>query len=46
MGCSNPHPHGQIWSQPSIPNEVVKKDKQQKDYFLKNKRTLLSAYLK
>ena len=46
MGCSNPHPHGQIWSQSSIPNEVVKKDKQQKNYFLKNKETLLSAYLK
>jgi len=46
MGCSNPHPHGQIWSQSSIPNEVVKKDKHQKDYFLKNKRTLLTDYLK
>ncbi len=30
MGCSNPHPHGQIWSQSSIPNEVLKKDTQQK----------------
>lgn len=46
MGCSNPHPHGQIWSQSSIPNEVGKKSKQQKNYFLKNKKTLLSAYLK
>lgn len=27
MGCSNPHPHGQIWSQSSLPNEVLKKDK-------------------
>lgn len=25
MGCSNPHPHGQIWSQSSLPNEVDKK---------------------
>jgi UDPglucose--hexose-1-phosphate uridylyltransferase len=30
MGCSNPHPHGQIWSQSTLPNEVDKKDKQQK----------------
>ncbi len=46
MGCSNPHPHGQIWSQSSIPNEVVKKEEHQKDYFFKNKRTLLTDYLK
>ena len=25
MGCSNPHPHGQIWAQKSIPQEVKKK---------------------
>ena len=25
MGCSNPHPHGQIWSQSTLPNEVDKK---------------------
>ncbi|MEW7277119.1 UDP-glucose--hexose-1-phosphate uridylyltransferase [Aquimarina sp. 2201CG1-2-11] len=45
MGCSNPHPHGQIWSQSTLPNEVVKKDHQQHIYFEKNKRTLLSDYL-
>ena len=28
MGCSNPHPHGQIWSQSSLPNEVIKKKHQ------------------
>lgn len=46
MGCSNPHPHGQIWSQFSIPNEIVKKDTQQKNYFNKHGSTLLSDYLK
>ncbi|MEL0255667.1 MAG: galactose-1-phosphate uridylyltransferase, partial [Burkholderiaceae bacterium] len=25
MGCSNPHPHGQIWAQRSITQEVQKK---------------------
>ncbi|WP_299015534.1 UDP-glucose--hexose-1-phosphate uridylyltransferase [uncultured Polaribacter sp.] len=45
MGCSNPHPHGQIWSQSTLPNEVVKKDKQQKSYFTKNKTSLLGDYL-
>ena len=42
MGCSNPHPHGQIWSQSTLPNEVFKKDKQQKVYYIKNKRSLLT----
>lgn len=46
MGCSNPHPHGQIWSQSSLPNEVVKKDKNQLEYFQKNKRTILEDYVK
>lgn len=45
MGCSNPHPHGQIWSQSTLPNEVDKKDTQQKNYFNKNKTSLLGDYL-
>ena len=45
MGCSNPHPHGQIWSQSTLPNEVEKKDKQQQAYYDKNKRSLLGEYL-
>ena len=45
MGCSNPHPHGQIWAQQSIPTEVVKKTKTQKDYFAKHGKSLLSSYL-
>ena len=46
MGCSNPHPHGQIWSQSTLPNEVEKKDVQQKEYFSKNNSSLLGDYLK
>ena len=45
MGCSNPHPHGQIWSQSTLPNEVDKKDQQQHAYFNKNKSSLLGDYL-
>jgi len=45
MGCSNPHPHGQIWSQSSLPNEVVKKDKSQVDYFNEKHSSLLGDYL-
>lgn len=45
MGCSNPHPHGQIWAQETIPEEPAKELAQQKIYFEKNGRTLLGDYL-
>jgi UDPglucose--hexose-1-phosphate uridylyltransferase len=45
MGCSNPHPHGQIWAESSIPNEVKKKDIQQELYFNKHNTSLLGDYL-
>lgn len=45
MGCSNPHPHGQIWAQSSIPEEPRKKGVQQLNYFEKNNESLLKAYL-
>ncbi len=45
MGCSNPHPHGQIWAQNSVPQEVLKKTTNQEDYFSKNRSSLLGDYL-
>ena len=45
MGCSNPHPHGQIWAQRSIPNEAVKKNKMQYQYWEKHGKSLLGKYL-
>lgn len=45
MGCSNPHPHGQIWSQSTLPNEVEKKDFNQRNYFEKHQKSLLEKYL-
>lgn len=45
MGCSNPHPHGQIWSQSTLPNEVEKKDNMQRTYYHKNNSSLLGDYL-
>ena len=45
MGCSNPHPHGQIWAQSSLPTEVEKTQKNLKEYFDKHKSTLLEDYL-
>ena len=45
MGCSNPHPHGQIWSSKLIPSEIEKEIKTQKEFYNKNGKTLLSEYL-
>lgn len=45
MGCSNPHPHGQIWSQASIPQEVARKTACQKAYWTTHQRSLLGDYL-
>jgi UDPglucose--hexose-1-phosphate uridylyltransferase len=46
MGCSNPHPHGQIWASSSIPLELAKETNEQKKYYEKHKTSLLSNYLK
>ena len=46
MGCSNPHPHGQIWAQSSIPSTVVKTQENLKSYFEKNGTSLLEDYVK
>jgi UDPglucose--hexose-1-phosphate uridylyltransferase len=45
MGCSNPHPHGQIWSQSTVPMEPAKKNIKQKEYWDSHKRSLLFDYL-
>lgn len=45
MGCSNPHPHGQIWCQSTLPNEVYKKDLHQRAYFDEHHSSLLGDYL-
>ncbi len=45
MGCSNPHPHGQIWAQTSVPGEPAKELVMQKEYFEKHGKTLLEDYV-
>ncbi|MBI4876121.1 MAG: UDP-glucose--hexose-1-phosphate uridylyltransferase [Acidobacteria bacterium] len=32
MGCSNPHPHGQIWASRTLPTEIEKEDRAQSEY--------------
>lgn len=44
MGCSNPHPHGQIWASDFIPNEVEREDRCQQGYADTNGENLLVAY--
>jgi UDPglucose--hexose-1-phosphate uridylyltransferase len=45
MGCSNPHPHGQIWASSFIPNEVATELHQQASYFSATGRALLLDYV-
>jgi UDPglucose--hexose-1-phosphate uridylyltransferase len=45
MGCSNPHPHGQIWASSSVPLELSKETQQQKKYFEYHGQSLLSSYV-
>ena len=45
MGCSNPHPHGQIWAVNCLPNEPYKENRRQSAYFKQNKSVLLTDYL-
>ncbi len=45
MGCSNPHPHGQIWALDALPNNATKEDRTQAAYWKKNGRSLLLDYV-
>src|SRR6185503_3548302 len=44
MGCSNPHPHGQIWAGSALPNEPAKEERQQRAYFKERGLPLLVNY--
>jgi UDPglucose--hexose-1-phosphate uridylyltransferase len=41
MGCSNPHPHGQVWAGTALPNEPAAEARQQMLYFQKQDSPLL-----
>lgn len=32
MGCSNPHPHGQVWASSFLPNGPAEEDRRQRQY--------------
>ncbi|MEW6485630.1 galactose-1-phosphate uridylyltransferase [Tatumella sp. UCD-D_suzukii] len=45
MGCSNPHPHGQVWANSFLPNEALQEDRLQRDYFEKHGSPMLLDYV-
>ncbi len=44
MGCSNPHPHGQIWASNFLPNEIEREDRAQAQHLKKTGRNMLVEY--
>ena len=41
MGCSNPHPHGQVWAGSALPNEAAAEHAQQRLYHQQQKGGVL-----
>ncbi|TFG62084.1 MAG: UDP-glucose--hexose-1-phosphate uridylyltransferase [Spirochaetales bacterium] len=46
MGCSNPHPHGQIWADETVPVLPALETSKQAEYFEKHGSCLLCDYLR
>lgn len=44
MGCSNPHPHGQIWANSFLPNEAEREDRLQREYYRQQGSSMLVDY--
>jgi len=44
MGCSNPHPHGQVWAQTQLPTLVQKEDEHQRAFYREQGKSLLLEY--
>jgi galactose-1-phosphate uridylyltransferase (family 1) len=44
-GCSNPHPHCQVWASSFVPNEARLKDDCQRQYLRDHGRPLLMDYV-
>ena len=45
MGCSNPHPHGQVWAQRSVPGQPALEGEAMRAHHGTHGRTLLADYL-
>lgn len=44
MGCSNPHPHGQVWAGDFLPTAAAAEDREQREYAERHGRALLLDY--
>lgn len=44
MGCSQPHPHGQIWATGQLPAQAGAEDREQRAYLAAHGRALLADY--
>ena len=44
MGCSNPHPHGQIWAQRSVPLEVEREGARMMEHLSRHGASMLEEY--
>ena len=44
MGCSNPHPHSQVWALDALPNEPAKEERTQLAYQHEHGRQMLLDY--
>ena len=44
MGCSNPHPHGQVWAGNFLPRLVAPEERTQKQYLEQHRSLLLLDY--
>jgi len=44
MGCSSPHPHGQIWATDYVPAEPAREDLTQAEYYDKHQSAMLLTY--
>lgn len=44
MGCSNPHPHGQVWAGTALPNEAAAEHRQQEAWWRERGTPLLLEY--
>jgi UDPglucose--hexose-1-phosphate uridylyltransferase len=44
MGCSNPHPHGQIWAGSALPSDAAAEDRNQREWHQRTGSPLLVDY--
>jgi UDPglucose--hexose-1-phosphate uridylyltransferase len=43
MGCSNPHPHSQMWAGDFVPSVVAREDRRQRDWLIERGEVMLDA---